>query len=253
MLDNQRDFAPSVRKLFLSPRNPTPYITTQTIGYFYGDVPSIIAHIGHEAFEIKMGQCIPTGGRQVMLENPYSRSANVQVTMNSAPTFQQSTDAAFQEEYVSYRGNVLLNESATTGEFRGVALMPNRGKFIVEFESKIDCQVSAYSRFGPNDLAARPTGFLEDDFTLNHANGAALDNIVSYSGYFTVNKFNTWLEPVNSTFYNLRTMAGRVRSGRFLLEEGGLFLLSQAGVEPEQFNASFKIREFARTEGITNV
>lgn len=245
-------FLPDVRKIRLNPRNPMRFHQCATIGYFWGEVPSIIAEVGGDRFEIKMGQCIPVAGRDVAIENPYSRTATVQIAINAAPQFQPSADTDLQDAYVTYQANVFIAAEANPEVFQGVGIMPTSGPIMVEYESQSNLQQVAFGKAEQSFLDVKPVGFMDElsiDFL--HVKSTKIDGVIGIGGTWTGTLMGDWIVAAGLGWEDRKIISNGFKTGRQLVEPGSALFLTHPF--EQNFNVDIRIREFATTEGVANV
>jgi len=250
------EFAPNVQKIALSPRTPVRMHGVQSIGYFMGDIPAVVVYVGSERYQLKMGQCIPVVDRDISIENPYSRSAQVQISVNAAPQFQPSPDVAEQLEYVTYRSFAIENwadnpfsaEPETNG-IRGVAMIAKSGRYLVNFDCTMPVNVLRYRHTDVEGLATRPADFMPKDMEMVHMSVDSLSELISISGWYREPDFNTWMTGALGVVPDKKLLFKAAHSGRFLLEPNVAVTFRTVLGDEADFNFNTEVLELANLDG----
>lgn len=248
------EFTPDVRKITLSPRNPMTLHRCQTIGYLHGDIPSIIVEVGGDPFVVRMGQCIPTGGREVAIMNPFSRTASAQISFNAAPQSLSSANIEEQRQFVTYRAVTTLGADASRiGDFRGVGLVSlGSGSFVLEYETTYPVQAIAYSHASPENLANKPSGFMDVSVTFDHLSVASMDTVAAMSGFYSYQQIVDWLAQTELKEWDKKAVGRSLLSGRILVEPNTAIVLKTNNIDTT-IDVNMSIEELPEVTGVRNV
>ena len=245
------DFRPNVRKLRLSPRSNVEMHHCQSVGYFWGDIPSVLVEVGGDIFELKMGQCIPVVDRVISVRNPYSRSASIQISVNVAPQFQPSADLQTQNEFVTYRGRASIDYSVSNSDLRGVMLMSTDSPVLLELSASLETsffQVISWTSSMAEHLDNRPTAIFSNAEPFQHPKTAVLETLVGRSGRWNVADFEAWLANAGEAWATRRQICARVHAATILMEPHSSILVTDLPGETRSFSPNFRVRELPSLE-----
>jgi len=190
-----------VHKFTLSPLNPTRIIEAETIGYFSGDLPFVVVHVDGEKFTLGIGQSIPIGRAHVLLENPFRRTAELQMVLNGPLNY--SADYQFSREtpqagFVTYEGAVQIGSVTAdpAGTMRGIGVIAGQSRSWLEFSSNQKMHVTILPYASSDFLAGKPAGIFADNVTLSHTSGDEHEEVVCISGKYTSAEYLAWMAAV---------------------------------------------------------
>lgn len=183
------------KTLTLSPGNPVRMGTGSTIGYVNGDVPYLTIHSDGERFDILKGQCVHIGGDMLAVENIFSRTAQVTVTLNGPINL-----AAAPEDYnfVTYQTGFEVARVADT--FLGAAFMLTEGRALLDVGVNA-ADVIVLDHAKPEYLAHRPAGFMAEQigFDVGQINppsdgaGGVMSNMIMMAGAYSDQMVADWI------------------------------------------------------------
>jgi len=185
-------FDPKTATLNLSPRTPSQQQEAQSVGYFNGEVPSIIIHVDGRKTELFIGQCIPTGGHRIAIENPYGRTARVTVMYDAPPSLTPVANVDDQQgRFVTYYGTFDVALDAAEGS--GCGLLLKEGRALIEVDTYYFSNVYVLPRASLDFLATKPAAYMPNTLDFKHPSGAVFDDLTCIYGLAAYAESVNWI------------------------------------------------------------
>lgn len=246
------------KKVLLSPRTPQVEGRKDVVCYVNGDLPSIVVHIGNRKYLLEAGEAMATGGKDIRIENPYSRTGYAQLLYNG--TLQgmggkQLSDDARSVQHVTYLDSVrhVAVESGTVSTDRhGIGILQREGSTLFKIKTN-DAEKKIV--FLPNSKAvfatAKPADFMTQDRKLFHTSGDGLRTVDFIAGSYTNDTMNEWI--VNSGYDYSQSNIAQAYSDEFVFELQAGTAAFLYDVQAREFVANIKAIERGTLDGVAYV
>lgn len=193
-------------QMTLTPHQPMRFKDCRSIAYMTGDLPSVILHIGGDKYELFPGQCIPTGGTIVMIENPYERHGLCEFSLNGKPqpmADMRALPGSRQAEYVTYITSATISAPVATADM-GLVLHLKGGRGRVKLQGSHLTDGYILQGLPPNELGNRPASMTQQVVQKpQHSGGAVFPRAGVRAGEIPDSgTINTWLSAYGLTWGN---------------------------------------------------
>lgn len=234
---------PRLKTARLSPNIPAIYSDAVSVGFVSGDLPFVILHLNKRRVKLWRGQCLPTGGKRIAVENVMARTGDVALMFDGPLSIVGSQSANLEAD--EYHGEFKL-VGQPSGR-AGCGFMPTQGAVRILLSGAHDFDVIHYSDVVPSALDHKPVEFMnEGSVPLVSSLGNTLPSVISMFGYYDSSMAMAWAVAAGYTgsVHKLKT----VKSGTFELHAGDAMFFTRLGPNAEG-KASFRVRDLGSHGG----
>lgn len=239
---------PDIRTLNLPPRHPMQDQQARSVGYFGGDIPSIIVHVNGRKSRLYVGQCIPTNGYRISIENPYERTAKVNVMYNAPPALQpvaKGDGRDEQSQFVTYYGT--FKSAIDPAKWFGAGFLIKEGRALVDLEAESGINVYVLPDANIDFLNTKPATYMPETLDFKHPTGDVLDKLVCIHGEAPAADVGAWIAAAGYDASKKHYLIEDRNKTTVMLEAGtALFAVSSLG---EKFKVNVTARDFGADNG----
>jgi len=241
----------------LNPQSPLSYPEASSIAYLGGDLPGILLHVDDNTHFLAPGDCFPTDGKSIALENPFQRGGkdlsigvNMPLTYGSALRF--SFDSREGSTVTYYTAESIQNAGDDLGRKKAVAMIKKDGAARVEIKSDAPVDVSAYPGVGADFMDLLPAGVLSDPVRLNHPSGNRLETVDAHSGSFDNAGAAAWFDAsAEASLGDVTVISKGITSITLTVEAGDMLFVS--GAEDADLDVQIKVMDLGDVNGVAVV
>lgn len=224
---------PHVKNVSLPPRGKSKEGRAKSVGYFYGDLPYVVVHMGARSFNLPIGQSIPAIADEIIyIQNPFARSATAQISYNcpiSNNFFDAYSTPCRQREFVTYHGLFFDHVyNTSTPNFnaqnkRGFAFHQLAGSALYRLTLNENSLVMLYPNAPIKFLDFKPTEMMPKPMDFVNTKGQILDTVKGISGHYTNDHAAQWVSDSGYDHSQIRNITMSANDGHkidLFLEEG---------------------------------